>query len=240
MIGCHCNVCQSTDPRDKRLRTGLMIENDGQRLVVDVSADFRQQALREGLEQLDAVLITHCHADHVFGLDDIRPFNFRHGPLPLHASEITWKSLRRVFSYIFEANHTGGGLPQLIPRTIDGQFQVCGLTVTPFDVIHGRLPVTGFRFSQGRGEVAFITDCNFIPEESLALLHGLDLLIIDALQFNPHPTHLHLDQTLNYIAGLKPRRALLTHMGHQFKHSELRQTLPDNVEPAYDGLKIEI
>jgi len=244
MIGCVCEVCQSDDPRDNRLRTGLMIEHGGQLLVVDISADFRQQALREKMDRLDALLITHCHADHVFGLDDVRPFNFKQGPIPLYASEITWRGLRSVFSYIFETAYTGGGLPQLTPRTINGDFQVCGLRVTPFDVIHGRLAVTGFRFSADengeRREVAFITDCNSIPEASLAKLHGLDLLIIDALGFKPHATHLHLEQTLNYIAELKPRRALLTHMGHQFKHSELCRILPDGVGPAYDGLQVEI
>lgn len=240
MIGCECAVCQSDDPRDKRLRTGLMIEHDGQRLIVDVSADFRQQALREKVDRLDALLITHCHADHVLGLDDIRPINFRHGPIPVFASDITWQGIRRVFYYIFERTHVGGGLAQIVPHTIEGDFDVCGLRVTPFEVIHGRLSVTGFRFSDGTHEVAFITDCNFIPESSLAKLHGLDVLIIDALRFKPHVTHLHLDQTLNYIDELKPRRALLTHMGHDFKHSELSRILPDGVEPAYDGLRIEL
>lgn len=240
MIGCLCEVCRSTDPRDKRLRTGLMIEHDNQRLVVDVSADFRQQALREKIDRLDALLITHCHADHVFGLDDVRPFNFRQGPIPLYASEITWRGLRRVFSYIFERTHIGGGLPQLTPHTLNGDFNVCGLTVIPFDVIHGGLAVTGFRFSDGSKDMAFITDCNIIPEESLEKLRGLDLLIIDALRFQPHTTHLHLEQTLHYVAELKPRRALLTHMGHDFKHTELARILPDGVEPAYDGMRLEI
>jgi len=240
MIGCVCEVCQSEDSRDKRLRTGLMVENGDQRLIVDISPDFRQQALREKIDRLDALLITHCHADHVFGLDDIRPINFRHGAIPVYASGITWQGLRRVFYYIFERTHVGGGLAQIIPHTIEGEFDVCGLHVTPFDVIHGKLAVTGYRFSNGKSDFAFITDCNFIPEESLAKLHGLDLLIIDALRFKPHTTHLHLEQTLNYINGLKPRRALLTHMGHDFKHSELSRILPSGVEPAYDGLKLEI
>lgn len=240
MIGCACEVCRSEDPRDKRLRTGLMIENDGQRIIVDISADFRQQALREKIDRLDALLITHCHADHVFGLDDIRPINFRHGAVPVYASDITWQGLRRVFYYLFEREHIGGGLAQIIPNTIEGEFGVCGLWVTPFDVIHGKLAVTGFRFSNGQCDVAFITDCNSIPESSLAKLHGLDLLIIDALRFQPHATHLHLDQTLDYIARLKPRRALLTHMGHDFKHAVLARSLPAGVEPAYDGLRLEI
>ncbi len=244
MIGCRCEVCSSNDPRDQRLRTGLMIENeDGgeeKRLVVDISADFRQQALREKIDRIDALLITHCHADHVFGLDDIRPINFRRGAIPLYASESTWRGLRRVFFYVFEREQAGGGLPQIIPHTIAGEFEACGLRITPIPVIHGRSEVTGFRFSDSRGDAAFITDCNEIPEESLEKLRGLDLLIIDALRYKPHPTHLHVEQTLAYIAGLKPRRALLTHIGHDIKHAEASRNMPENVGLAYDGLKIDI
>jgi phosphoribosyl 1,2-cyclic phosphate phosphodiesterase len=240
MIGCHCDVCSSDDPRDKRLRTGLMIEHGERRLVVDVSPDFRQQALRERIERLDALLITHCHADHVFGLDDIRPINFKHGAVPVHASEITWRGLRRIFSYIFEQTHVGGGLAQIVPQTIEGEFDAAGLRVTPVPVIHGRLEVTGFRFSDGRREAAFITDCNEIPVASLDKLRGLDLLVLDALRFKPHPTHLHLEQSLAYIAELKPRRALLTHLSHDFKHADAARRLPEGVELAYDGLRMEL
>jgi phosphoribosyl 1,2-cyclic phosphate phosphodiesterase len=240
MIGCTCKVCTSDDPRDQRMRTGVLIEHEEQRLLVDISADFRQQALRAGLDRLDALLITHCHADHVFGLDDIRPFNFRHGPLPLYASAKTWQQLRRVFYYIFEREHVGGGLPQIIPHTIEDDFEAAGLHITALPLIHGRGEVTGFRFSDGRRALAFITDCNEIPASSLAKLHDLDLLIIDALRYAPHPTHLHLEKTLAYIAQLRPRRALLTHMGHDLKHAELQATLPTGVEPAYDGLRIEL
>ncbi|MCI0337662.1 MAG: MBL fold metallo-hydrolase [Acidobacteria bacterium] len=240
MIGCGCRVCTSDDPRDKRLRTGLMIENENQRLIIDISADFRQQALREKIDRLDALLITHCHADHVFGLDDIRPLNFRHGPIPIFASESTWRQLRKVFYYIFNSNHIGGGLPQVIPHTIVCDFEVCGLMVTPLPVIHGNTEVTGFRLSDGRSEIAFVTDCNLIPKESLEKMRGLDLLIIDALRYKPHPTHLHVEQTLAYIAELKPRHALLTHIGHDIKYADAGRDLPDSVELAYDGLKIEI
>jgi phosphoribosyl 1,2-cyclic phosphate phosphodiesterase len=239
MIGCECSTCTSDDPRDFRSRTGLMVENGEYRLIIDISADFRQQALRERISRLDALLITHCHADHVFGLDDVRPFNFRHGPLPVYASESTWRQLRKVFYYIFEARHVGGGLPQIIPITIDGEFEVCGLRVTPFPVIHGKSEVTGYRFSNGQSDIAFVTDCNLIPEDSLAKLRGLDLLIIDALRYKPHPTHLHVAQTLAYIAELKPQRALLTHIGHDIKHLEASRELPDGVELAYDGLRID-
>ncbi len=244
MIGCQCEVCVSDDPRDERLRTGLMVENrDGdeeRRLIIDISADFRQQALRERIDRIDALLITHCHADHVFGLDDVRPINFRHGAIPVYASDSTWRGLRRVFFYIFEREHIGGGLPQLIPRVVEDEFEVCGLRITPVPVVHGRSEVTGFRFSDGRSHIAFITDCNMIPDGSLNKLRGLDLLIIDALRYKPHPTHLHVEQSLAYIAELKPGRSLLTHIGHDIKHLDASRHLPDNVELAYDGMKIEV
>jgi phosphoribosyl 1,2-cyclic phosphate phosphodiesterase len=240
MIGCECEVCRSDDPRDKRLRTGLMVENGERRVVIDVSADFRQQALREKIDRLDGLLITHCHADHVFGLDDIRPINFRHGPIPVYASEDSWRGLRRIFSYIFEIEHIGGGLPQLVPHVIGGEFETCGLRVMPVPVVHGKGEVTGFRFGDARAQAAFITDCNLIPDESLEKLRGLDLLIIDALRYKPHPTHLHVEQSLAYVAELEPRRALLTHIGHDIKHNEASRGLPKNVELAYDGLSIEL
>ncbi len=240
MIGCDCEVCRSEDARDKRLRTGLMVENDERRMVIDVSADFRQQALREKIDRIDALLITHCHADHVFGLDDIRPINFKRGPIPVYASEETWRGLRRIFSYIFEPDHIGGGLPQLIPRVIEGEFEACGLRIKPVPVLHGKSEVLGFRFGDARAQAAFVTDCNLIPNESLEKLRGLDLLIIDALRYKPHPTHLHVEQSLAYIADLKPRRALLTHIGHDIKYDEASRRLPENVGIAYDGLKIEI
>ncbi|MEP7274606.1 MAG: MBL fold metallo-hydrolase [Acidobacteriota bacterium] len=240
MIGCDCSTCLSDDPRDKRLRTGLLVEHAGQSLVIDISPDFRQQALRSRMDKLDALLITHCHADHVFGLDDIRPFNFRQGPLPVHASASTWKQLRKVFYYIFEATYVGGGLPQITPHTIDGDFEVCGLKVIPFEVTHGGSMVSGFRLEDERSSVAFITDCNDIPEVSLAKLYGLDVLIIDALRYRPHPTHLHVEKSLAYIAQLEPRRALLTHMSHDIKHLEASILLPQGVEFAFDDLRIEL
>jgi len=240
MIGCDCATCESDDPRDKRLRTGLLIENGEHQIVIDISPDFRQQALRNDLRRLDALLITHCHADHVFGLDDIRPFNLRQGPLPIYASATTWRQLRRVFSYIFEEKDGGGSLPLVLPFTIENDFEVGGLQVVPFDVNHGGGTVSGFRFSDGHSDAAFITDCNEIPPQSLAKLHGLDVLIIDALRFRPHPTHLHLEKTLAYIAELRPRRALLTHMNHDIKHSQASRDLPAGVEFAFDQLQIEL
>jgi len=240
MIGCECEVCTSTDPRDVRTRTGLSIEHEGKRIQIDISVDFRQQMLRERIDRLDALLVTHAHADHILGLDDIRPFNFRQGEIPVYASESTWRQVERVFHYVFapRPNHVGGGLPRVRQEVISDPFEVIGLNVTPIPVIHGRMEVTAFRISDGQAAMAFITDCNLIPESSLARLHGLDLLIIDALRYKPHPTHLHLDQTLAYIDELKPGRAILTHMGHDFKHAVTSAQLPPGVEMAWDGLQL--
>ena len=174
----------------------------------------------------------------------MRPFNFKHqAPIPVYASAATWRQLRRVFYYIFEREgfqkNRGGGLPQLTPHEIGEPFQVADLQFTPLPLIHGNSEVTAFRFTDGRSHVAFVTDCNEIPASTLAQLRGLDLLILDALRLTPHPTHLHLEQSLTYVNELQPRRALLTHIGHDIKHSEWQDKLPANVALAYDGLTIE-
>jgi phosphoribosyl 1,2-cyclic phosphate phosphodiesterase len=239
MIGCSCHVCKSSDPRDKRLRTGLMIENDDRRLIIDISADFRQQALREGIDRIDALLITHCHADHVFGLDDIRPLNFRHGALGVYANERAWVDIRRIFKYIFEPTHFGGGLPQVVPHTVHAGAPFClgpTLCVTPLEVIHGRLPVVAYRFN----DFAYATDLSEIPPETLEGLRGLDALVLDCLRIHrPHPTHLTLERALRYVEELRPRRTYFTHITHDVKHARDSALLPDGVEFGYDGLVIE-
>ena len=237
MVGCECETCTSTDKRDNRLRPSIMVEHDGYRVIVDTSADFRQQALRIGLKRVDAVLITHCHADHVFGLDDIRAFNFRQGAIPFFANEIAWKGLRQVFGYVFDPNtQRGGPLPELVPHTVMGAFNLFGLDITPVDIIHGRLTVLAYRF----GNFAYATDCNFIPDESCEQLMGLDTLIIDGLRYKAHGTHLAIEQSLRYIERLKPRRAFLTHMSHDVLHARASKELPAGVELAYDGLQIDL
>jgi len=234
-IGCTCEVCLSTDERDKRLRASVLVEHNGAQILIDTSTDFRQQALRVGLNRLDAVLITHCHADHIFGLDDIRPLNYRQGPIPFYANEVAWQAIRDVFGYIFrKGTYKGGGLPQLIPHTIYGPFNLCGLDITPVEVIHGKLVVLGFRINN----FAYVTDTNFIPDESCEKLMELDLLILDALRYQKHPTHLSLEESLEYIERLKPRRALLTHINHEILHERTNKELPEGVELAYDGLQI--
>ena len=234
-VGCDCRTCLSDDPRDTRLRTSVLIEHEGHNILIDASTDFRQQALRIGLKHLDAILFTHSHADHCFGLDDARPIMFRRGAIPVFATEETWKGLRRIYAYAFEPS-AYPGVPRIIPHRIEGVFNLLGLDIEPLTVIHGQLAVTAFRI----GRFAYVTDCNEIPDETCARIVGLDLLVIDALRFKKHPTHMTLDQSLSYIHRLKPRQALLTHISHDIKHAETSGHLPEGVEIAYDGLRLEV
>lgn len=237
-IGCECETCTSDDPRDQRLRVSILIEHAGQSALVDTSSDFRQQALRYGLKRLDAVLITHCHADHIFGLDDIRPLNFRYGALGLYANKRAWIDIRRIFKYIFEPSHFGGGLPQVIAHTVVPGAQFClgkDLLITPLEVIHGRLPVMAYRFN----DFAYATDLSEIPTETMDQMRGLDVLVLDCLRLKEHPTHLWLDKALEYIEKIKPGRAYLTHIAHDVKHERDSARLPDGVEWAYDGLVVK-
>jgi len=237
-IGCECETCLSEDPRDKRLRVSIIIEHAGQSLLVDTSSDFRQQALRFGLKRLDGVLITHCHADHIFGLDDIRPLNFRFGALGLYANERAWVDIRRIFKYIFEPSHFGGGLPQVIAHTVYPGAPFCigeQLEVTPLEVTHGRLPVMAYRFN----DFAYATDLSEIPPQTMDALCDLDVLVLDCLRFKEHPTHLWAEKALGYVEKLKPRRTYFTHMAHDVKHERDSKRLPDGVEFAYDGLVVQ-
>ena len=236
-IACECETCLSDDPRDKRLRVSILIEHGNQVVLVDTSSDFRQQALRYGLKRLDAVLITHCHADHIFGLDDIRPLNFRYGALGVYANERAWPDIRRMFKYIFEPSHFGGGLPEVIPHTVVAGAPFCladGFNITPLEVIHGRLPVMAYRFN----DFAYATDLSEIPPQSIAALRDLDVLVLDCLRFKQHPTHLWVDRALEYIEQIKPKRAFLTHIAHDVKHERDSKRLPPGVEWAYDGLVV--
>ena len=233
-LGCECATCLSDDPRDNRLRTSVLVEHEGHHLLIDASTDFRQQALRVGLKKLDAILFTHAHADHCFGLDDARPLMFRHGAIPVYATDETWQGLRRIYAYAFEPAQYPG-VPRIIPHLIEGDFELFGLRVEPLVVMHGQLAVTAFRI----GGFAYLTDCNLIPDETCDRLDGLDVLVIDALRFKKHPTHMTLDQALGYIERLRPRRALLTHISHDIRHAPTSAHLPAGVEIAYDGQIIE-
>jgi phosphoribosyl 1,2-cyclic phosphate phosphodiesterase len=236
-IGCECETCTSKDPRDKRLRVSALIEHGGQTVLIDTSSDFRQQALRQKLKWLDAVLITHCHVDHVFGLDDLRPLNFRYGPIGLYANERAWVDMKRIFKYIFEPDHIGGGLPQIVPHVVENGAPFDfgrDLHVTPLEVIHGRLPVMAYRFN----DFAYATDLSEIPPATMDGLRDLDVLALDCLRFTPHPTHLWVEKALEVVETLKPRRTYLIHMAHDILHARDSKRLPPGVEFAYDGLVV--
>jgi phosphoribosyl 1,2-cyclic phosphate phosphodiesterase len=237
-IACDCDTCLSSDPRDKRLRVSILIEHRDQKILVDTSSDFRQQALRANIRHLDAILITHCHVDHVFGLDDIRPLNFRYGAMGVYANETAWRDLRRIFEYIFNPTHFGGGLPQLIPHTVQHNSPFCigeDLEITPLEVIHGKLPVVAYRFN----DFAYATDLKTIPPDTMDNLRDLDVLVLDCVRIKPHSTHLCLEEALAIIDNLKPNRAFLTHLNHDIMYERDSHLLPENVQFAYDGLVVE-
>ena len=237
-IGCECDVCQSADPRDNRLRPSVWVQYCGQSILIDTTPDFRQQALRHGIPRIDAILYTHSHADHILGLDDIRPYNFRQrGPIPIYGSEETLENIRRTFHYIFREGPTESSMPKIDARPLSGDpFDLGSLRCTPILLHHGKSRVYGFRL----GPLAYLTDHSEVPPESLALLDGLDVLFLDALRYKPHPTHSTVDQSLAIVAKLSPKRAFFTHISHDLGHARAEESLPAHVRLAYDGLEIEM
>jgi phosphoribosyl 1,2-cyclic phosphate phosphodiesterase len=239
MIGCACAVCRSTDPRDKRLRPSIYLDIPSHaKLLVDTGPDLRQQALAHEIARVDAVLFTHSHADHILGLDEVRRFNvIQGGTLPCYANAATWDTLRQTFSYIFDGKpRLGGGIPELEPHEIAGPFAVQGVRVMPVPLWHGRMPVLGFRFVN----FAYLTDCNRLDDDAWPMVDGVDTLVIDALRDRPHSTHFSLQESLEVIARIKPRRAYTTHMTHDLGHAETCARLPAGVELAYDGLVLDV
>jgi phosphoribosyl 1,2-cyclic phosphate phosphodiesterase len=241
VIGCDCEVCRSPDPRDRRLRPSVLVSyQEGTRLrnvLIDTTPDFRQQALQAGLRTLDAILYTHAHADHIMGLDDVRPFNYRREDrIPVYAARDTLGRLEQVFPYAFhgEVRHPGGS-PRVAGHALDGgPIELFGLSFQPIPLKHGPLDVLGFRF----GRAAYLTDHSEIPSESLALLRGLDVLFLDALRDEPHPMHSTVEQALLWVRELQPRQAYFTHICCRLPHQQTNERLPPHVELAYDGLKV--
>lgn len=237
MVACRCDVCTSSDPRNHRYRCAVLIRTPLGTILIDTPPELRLQLLRERVERIDAVLYTHYHADHLFGLDDLRPYSaFSGQAIPLFCTDEVEQRIREAFAYAFPQpalQPRWTYIPQLSFQRIDSAaFAVLSQSVTPIALEHGGCNVLGFRF----GNVAYCTDVSAIPEASWRLLEGLDVLVLDALRFKPHPTHLSINEALEVIARLRPARAYLTHMSHDIDHETVNRQLPQNVELAYDGL----
>ncbi len=237
MIGCTCEVCLSSNPRNKRFRPSVAVRNGERIILVDTTPELRLQALAFGLNRVDAVLFTHTHADHIFGLDDLRRYNDLSGAeIPVYGDTNTLADIRRIFPYIFTQTQEGGGKPKLTLHEVPRSFTLCGLQVESFYVLHGQLPVLAYRFNT----FGYVTDTNHIPPESLEKLRGLDLLILDAVRPDPHVTHFGLYQALEVVQELKPKQALFTHLSHRFDHDAVNAQLPAGIALAYDGQVIEL
>ena len=235
-IGCSCRVCTSSDPHDRRTRPSVLVEYAGRCVLIDTTPDFRQQAIRENITRLDAIIYTHAHADHILGLDDVRPLSFRSPEkIPLYAHESTAEALQSIFRYIFDANYKYGGIARVEMNRINGSLDLFGACFEPVRVLHGEAEIHGFRF----GSAAYLTDFSDIPAESLKRLRGLDILFLDALRHRPHPTHSTVANSLRLVEELKPKRAFFTHISHDLPHQETNQDLPAHVRLAHDGLKLE-
>jgi phosphoribosyl 1,2-cyclic phosphate phosphodiesterase len=236
MIGCRCPVCTSPDPRDTRTRSSAVVRVGDGVVLIDTATELRTQALRWGLDRVDAVLMTHPHADHTGGFDDLRRFNELGGKhLPVYADPGTASVLRERYAYAFVDQYPFyGGKPDLVLHEVTGPFALPGTEVTPVPVLHGRLPILGYRF----GDLAYVTDAKTVPPESIELLRGVDVLVLNALRERPHPTHLSVEEALRVIAAVGPREAWLTHVSHEMAHADGERLLPSGVRIAHDGLTI--
>jgi phosphoribosyl 1,2-cyclic phosphate phosphodiesterase len=237
MIGCGCAVCTSDDPRDNRTRPSIYLELPDLAVLVDTATDLRAQALRFRLPRVDAILFTHSHADHVMGLDEIRRYNaIQDGSIACYADALTASEIRRTFAYVFDSQTPrGGGVPRLDLFTLSGEFCLGRTPITPVPLWHGERLILGYRV----GPFAYLTDCNQLPDEAWPLLEGVDLLVLDALRYKPHPTHFSVSEALAVVERMKPSRAWFTHIAHDLPHAATCARLPAGVELAYDGLTLE-
>jgi phosphoribosyl 1,2-cyclic phosphate phosphodiesterase len=240
VIACDCAVCASTDPRDKRTRSSIYVETPECSWVIDTGTDFRTQCLRESITSLDAVIYTHAHTDHIMGFDDLRSFCDDGRAMPIHASEETLRSLRRVFEFAFIGQNWFPGYVLPEPHAISGPFKLGETEITPLPVVHGRMAVNGYLMSRGgRPLAAYLCDCKEVPQSAIESIAGVRILIIDALRHRLHPTHLCISEALEIAARVMPLRTFFTHACHELAHAETEAALPEGVRMAYDGLKIE-
>jgi phosphoribosyl 1,2-cyclic phosphate phosphodiesterase len=235
-IGCDCAVCHSSDPHDRRTRPSILLQFREKFVLIDTTPDFREQAIREGIRKIDAVVYTHAHADHILGIDDLRPLSYhREGKIPLYARPEAADFLRKMFSYIFDADYKFGGLARLELKPIDGPFELFGARIQPVPVMHGDTEIFGYRF----GNAAYLTDFSTIPESSMALLEGLDVLFLDGLRHKPHPTHSTVENSIRIGDQVKAKRVFFTHICHDLPHEETNAALPPHVRLSYDGMRLE-
>ena len=238
-LGCDCRVCTSADPRDRRLRPSVAITWPGHCVLIDTGPDFREQALRHGIRHVDAVFYTHAHADHILGLDDLRPLSFgRTEKIPLYADNNTARTIEKIFDYTFSPESKYPNRARVELHRLEGQqsVEVAGVRFQRVPLLHGELEVAGFRF----GRTAYLTDMSSIPDDSLTLLKDLDVVVLDALRRQPHPSHASLDQAMQWAERLEPRQTWFTHMSHDLHHADTDRELPSNMRLAYDGLSIPI
>jgi phosphoribosyl 1,2-cyclic phosphate phosphodiesterase len=239
VIGCPCLVCASTDPRDHRLRTAAFIQAGDTGLAIDLGPDFRMQMLNNRISNVHAVLLTHEHNDHISGLDDIRPINFRYNRnIPIYGSQRSISEIQNRFFYAFDPDYMYPGKPHVTGIIIDDEpFLINNILITPIPVDHGDMPIYGFRI----GDLAYITDAKFIPDRSKKLLQGLDTLILNALRIEPHVAHLNIEEAIEIVRELKPRQCFLTHISHDSGlHADIEKILPEGIRLGYDGLKIRM
>jgi phosphoribosyl 1,2-cyclic phosphate phosphodiesterase len=236
VIGCDCDVCRSTDPRDRRTRTSALVRYDEHAVLIDTATELRAQALANNVRRVDTVLMTHAHADHTGGFDDLRRFNELQGEhISVYADPGTALMLRERYAYTFADLYPFyGGKPDLLLHEIGGPFEIFGQEIIPIPVLHGRLPITGFRF----GDLAYITDAKEIPASSLDLLRDLDILVLNALRARSHPTHLSFSEAVEIIQAVRPGRAYLVHLSHETSHAAAQRLLPTGIEVAWDGLVV--
>jgi len=238
MVGCNCQVCQSNDSRDKRTRTSVLVEQNGACILIDTSSDYRQQMLRAGITDLDAVIYTHYHVDHILGMDDLRSLNILHRKsIPIYSSLETMRIIKRVFAYTFSDNAFLSDIPKVVPNVIDSKpFVVKEVEIIPIPLLHGKLPIFGFRI----GDFAYCTDVSQIPESSYELLQNLKILVLGALRYKTHPTHFSIEEAQHEAKRIGAQETFFTHLSHSVSHSRTESELPEDVHLAYDGLRLTI